>query len=80
LGRTTDKLAINWQNFAQVELHLGFAFRIRPLKSLEGNITTDTNGRIQKANLSRTLLACLHDQNKSGFFGRPAFIQPIKAI
>jgi len=22
-------------------------------------------------------LACLHDQNKSGFFGRPAFFQPI---
>jgi len=26
------------------------------------------------------LLACLHDQNKSGFFGGPAFIQPIRAI
>jgi len=25
-------------------------------------------------------LACLHDQNKSGFFGGPAFIQPIRAI
>jgi len=24
-------------------------------------------------------LACLHDQNKSGFFGGPAFIQPIRA-
>jgi len=23
------------------------------------------------------LLACLHDQNKSGFFGGPVFIQPI---
>jgi len=26
--RTTDKLAINWQNFAQVGLQLKFAFRI----------------------------------------------------
>jgi len=26
------------------------------------------------------LLVCLHDQNKSGFFGGPAFIQPIRAI
>jgi len=26
------------------------------------------------------LLACLHDQNKSGFFGRPAFFQPIRAF
>jgi len=26
------------------------------------------------------LLAYLHDQNKSGFFGRPAFIQPIRII
>jgi len=26
------------------------------------------------------LLACLHDLNKSGFFGAPAFVQPIKAI
>jgi len=26
------------------------------------------------------LLVCLHDQNKSGFFGRSAFIQPIRAI
>jgi len=25
-------------------------------------------------------IACLHDQNKSGFFGGPAFIQPIRAI
>jgi len=28
-GRTTHKLAINWQNFAQVGLQLEFAFRIR---------------------------------------------------
>jgi len=27
-----------------------------------------------------TLLACLHDQNKSGHFGGPAFIQLIRAI
>jgi len=27
----------------------------------------------------RTVLACLHDQNKSGFFGGPAFFQPIRA-
>jgi len=26
------------------------------------------------------LLGCLHDQNKSGFSGGPAFIQPIRAI
>jgi len=26
------------------------------------------------------LIACLHDQHKSGFFEGPAFIQPIKAI
>jgi len=25
------------------------------------------------------LVACLHDQNKSGFFGGPGFIQPIRA-
>jgi len=25
-------------------------------------------------------IACLHNQNKSGFFGVPAFIQPIRAI
>jgi len=29
-GRTTDKLTINWQNFAQVGLQLKVAFRIRP--------------------------------------------------
>jgi len=29
-GRTTDKLSINWQNFAQVGLQLKFGFRIRP--------------------------------------------------
>jgi len=27
-----------------------------------------------------TPIACLHDQNKSGFYGGPAFIQPIRAI
>jgi len=26
------------------------------------------------------ILTCLHDQNKSGFFGKSAFIQPIRAI
>jgi len=25
-------------------------------------------------------VACVHDQNKSGFFGGPAFIQPIRAV
>jgi len=30
--------------------------------------------------LLRTHLTCLHDQNKSGFFGGSAFIQPIRAI
>jgi len=25
-------------------------------------------------------IACLHDQNKNGFFGGPAFIQPIRTI
>jgi len=25
-------------------------------------------------------IACLHDQNKNGFFGGPAFIQLIRAI
>jgi len=28
----------------------------------------------------RPHLACLHDHNISGFFGGPAFIQPIRAI
>jgi len=27
-----------------------------------------------------TLIACLHDRNKSGFLERPAFIQPIRTI
>jgi len=27
-----------------------------------------------------SILAYLHDQNKSGFFGGPVFIQPIRAI
>jgi len=26
-----------------------------------------------------TLLACLHNQDKSGFFGGPDFIQPVRA-
>jgi len=30
---TAAKLAINWQNFAQVGLQLKLAFRIRPLES-----------------------------------------------
>jgi len=30
--------------------------------------------------LRRLYLECLHDQNKSGFFGGPAYIQPIRAI
>jgi len=31
LGRTVDKLAINWQNFARIKLQLKLALRIRPL-------------------------------------------------
>jgi len=27
-----------------------------------------------------TFIACLHNQNKSDFFGGPALIQPIRAI
>jgi len=34
----------------------------------------------QKLSIARTLLACLHDLNKSGFFGGPAFFQPIRAF
>jgi len=30
--------------------------------------------------LKKPVLACLHDQNKSGFFGGPAFFQPITAF
>jgi len=30
--------------------------------------------------VTNSQLACFHDQNKSGFFGGPTFIQPIKAI
>jgi len=37
-GRTTDKYAINWQNFAQVELQLKFAFRIRLYLDMGNNL------------------------------------------
>jgi len=30
--RTSDKLAINWQNLSQIGLQLKFAFRIPPLE------------------------------------------------
>jgi len=29
---------------------------------------------------TKLVIACLHEQNKSGFFTGPAFIQPIRAI
>jgi len=29
---------------------------------------------------TKAQIACLHDQNKSGFFGRSAFFQPIKTF
>jgi len=31
-------------------------------------------------NKSKSYLTSLHDQNKSGFFGGPAFIHPIRTI
>jgi len=34
----------------------------------------------KKIGWKKALLACLHDQNKRGFFGVPDFIQPIRAI
>jgi len=39
-----------------------------------------SQSKVIKANAERDYTACLHDQNKSGFFGGPAFIQPIRAI
>jgi len=33
-----------------------------------------------KSKLITVQLACLHDQNKSGFFGGPAFFQPIRVF
>jgi len=36
-------------------------------------------GELAKSSLN-FYIACLHDQNKSGFFGGPAFIQPIRTI
>jgi len=32
------------------------------------------------SDLREELIACLHDQNKSGFFGGPAFFQPFRAF
>jgi len=52
--------------------HFFLTIPIFEVKSRTDNIT----GPI----IERSLLACLHDQNKSGIFGRPAFIQPIRAI
>jgi len=65
-GRTTDKLAINWQNFAEVRLQTKLAFRIRSLKqtswsqlerkfAVSGEFirdSTQTYSRILKTNLS----------------------------
>jgi len=39
----TDKLAINWQNFARVRLQLKFASIIRPLGQLTGKISLELN-------------------------------------
>jgi len=41
----TDKLAINWQNFARVRLQLKFAFIIRPI--VKFNISTSLMKLIQ---------------------------------
>jgi len=40
-------------------------------------IASDYQDKILNSSLN---IACLHDQNKNGFFGGPAFIQPIRAI
>jgi len=46
--------------------------RLKILKKLR---TTSLNSEF-----SVSYIAYLHDQNKSGFFGGPTFIQPIRAI
>jgi len=38
------------------------------------------DGHCSHVTPERILITCLHDQNKSGLFGGPAFIQPIRAI
>jgi len=47
-------------------------------------VTYETTGSIRKFRRSYTIsrlhVACLHDQNKSGFLGGLAFIHPIGAI
>jgi len=37
-------------------------------------------GQSQRPGNDNSIIKRQHDQNKSGFFGGPAFIQPIRAI
>jgi len=52
--------------------------RLRWLGYLERWNETNLVKRVREKRLPGHI-ACLHDQNKSGFFGGPAFIQPIKS-
>jgi len=44
------------------------------------NLLTYINTSMSGRQKNHSYIACLHDKNKSGFFGGPAFIQPIRAI
>jgi len=45
----------------------------------ESKYVTNINKAVFRGN-TKLDIVCLHDQNKSGFFGGPAFSQPIRAF
>jgi len=50
--RFTDKLAVNWQNFARIGLQLEFVFRIRPYGPLTSLITLHLINERLKSNIA----------------------------
>jgi len=49
------------------------------IKNIQGG-TILSQGSKNILNIIKSILTFLHDQNKSGFFEGPAFIQPIRKI
>jgi len=69
-GKLTVKLAINWQNFAQVRLQLKFTFRIIPLSFTPQTSTRTTLLNITMSQVARFIKFCIFIRTRGSFLLR----------
>jgi len=66
--------------FSEFRIYLCYRFKVRVRVEIRVRENTFKYVFGQTSIRAIVLLVCLYDQNKSGFFGGPAFFQPIRAV